>query len=497
MIIKKLNSLFHKHARVLFGIFAVIIIIAFMDFLTPGRGGCVDTDQGNAEVGSAFGKTVKVKDLRELSNKFYILGALQNNRVELDIQDLFWVYCRVRRAEQLGINISEKMVADVVKKLPAFQKNGKFDIALYDEFLKSKRISDSDVADAIRLSMLMDINYIRGLLAGNIEVTDGEIESFYRANNARFAVAVKVFSHDAFKKDVKAPADDVLKAMLKASPEKYIYPENIEAVVAEAAVAADADGAKKALAKLGAFRKAFNEAVAKEKNTAKYAGIFSSLAKANGLEVKNTGKAQSGDISGKFSAELVYFLKNIPANAKVAITPIAATAGNKNFAIALRTAYSAEKAKTFSEAKAELVKDYYASETRKLASVKAAEAVAAIKKLDKKAWYDEFKKLGNLLSFAPDHKPKDVKEASLLGTVAPALTALGSGDISPAIDGSNSTMIVYIIKRVPANMAELSSMRDYLRWQLFSAKAEAAFGEYIESIMKNCSCKVGSENSAQ
>ena len=63
-------------------------------------------------------------------------------------------------ASLFDIDISEKMVADVVKKLPAFQKNGKFDIALYDEFLKSKRISDSDVADAIRLSMLMDIQVL-------------------------------------------------------------------------------------------------------------------------------------------------------------------------------------------------------------------------------------------------------------------------------------------------------------------------------------------------
>ena len=493
MIIKKLNSLFHKHARILFGIFAVIIIIAFMDFLTPGRGGCTDTDQSNAEVGSAFGKSVKVKDLREISNKFSVLGALQNSRADLDIQDLFWVFCRVKRAEQIGIKVSDKMVADVVKKLPAFQKNGKFDIALYKEFLKNKRVSDSDVAEAVCMSMLMDINLIRGLMAGNLEVTDGEIEAFYRANNASFAVAVKSFAHDAFKKDVKAPTDDALKAMLKAAPGKYIYPENIEAVVAEAVVSADADGAKKALAKLGAFRKAFNEAVAKEKNAGKYAGIFSSLAKANGLEVKNTGKTQSGDISTKFSAELAYFLKNIPADSKAAVTPIAATAGNKNFAIAFRTAYSAEKNKTFAEAKADLVKDYYAAETRKIAAVKAAEAAAAIKKLDKKLWYDEFKKLGNLRIFAPDHKPKDVNEAALLGTIAPALTTLGSGDISSAIDGANSTMVVYVIKRVPANMAELASRRDYIRWQLLSAKAEAAFGEYIESIMKNCNCKVGRE----
>ena len=35
MIIKKLNSTFHKHNRWLFGAFTIVIIITFLGFLTP------------------------------------------------------------------------------------------------------------------------------------------------------------------------------------------------------------------------------------------------------------------------------------------------------------------------------------------------------------------------------------------------------------------------------------------------------------------------------
>ena len=56
MIIKKLNSMFHKHSRWLFGIFAVIIIIAFMDFLTPGAGGCNSNDPSDLQIGSINGE---------------------------------------------------------------------------------------------------------------------------------------------------------------------------------------------------------------------------------------------------------------------------------------------------------------------------------------------------------------------------------------------------------------------------------------------------------
>ena len=40
MIIKKLNTMFHKHSRWLFGGFTIVIIISFMGFLTPGQFGC-------------------------------------------------------------------------------------------------------------------------------------------------------------------------------------------------------------------------------------------------------------------------------------------------------------------------------------------------------------------------------------------------------------------------------------------------------------------------
>ena len=40
MIIKNLNSMFHKHSRWLFGGFTIVIIISFMGFLTPGQFGC-------------------------------------------------------------------------------------------------------------------------------------------------------------------------------------------------------------------------------------------------------------------------------------------------------------------------------------------------------------------------------------------------------------------------------------------------------------------------
>ena len=36
MIIKKLNSVFHRHSRWLFGLFTIVIIVSFIGFMVPG-----------------------------------------------------------------------------------------------------------------------------------------------------------------------------------------------------------------------------------------------------------------------------------------------------------------------------------------------------------------------------------------------------------------------------------------------------------------------------
>ena len=59
MIIKKLNTMFHKHSRWLFGAFTIVIIVSFMGFLTPGQFGLdMFSDPANTRVGTAFGEPV-------------------------------------------------------------------------------------------------------------------------------------------------------------------------------------------------------------------------------------------------------------------------------------------------------------------------------------------------------------------------------------------------------------------------------------------------------
>ena len=95
MIIKKINTMFHKHSRWLFGAFTIVIIVSFMGFLTPGQFGLdMFSDPANTRVGTAFGEPVTYGDL--------ITEAERLQSLSLAVASLvlsFWSVSCIRKGE--------------------------------------------------------------------------------------------------------------------------------------------------------------------------------------------------------------------------------------------------------------------------------------------------------------------------------------------------------------------------------------------------------------
>lgn len=84
MIIKKLNTMFHKHSRWLFGGFTIVIIISFMGFLTPGQFGCDGFGSGSGmTVGTAFGEKVTLGDLEQIRRENDVLARAEIGRAHV------------------------------------------------------------------------------------------------------------------------------------------------------------------------------------------------------------------------------------------------------------------------------------------------------------------------------------------------------------------------------------------------------------------------------
>ena len=232
MIIKKLNTMFHKHSRVLFAVFTVIIIIAFMDFLTPQRGGCDSFGGGNSHVGVAFGKKVSIADLQEFGRVFSIYFEVFEGRpVDWDYEQLFHGYCMSVKAEKLGVSVSDGEVTDFIRSLPVFLSDGKFDVDKYrkmTENLQRRGIDEDDLAEAVRLRLVFA--KLNELLAGQVVVTPSEVETLYRTRNTKIQIAAAVYSAASV---TAKPTKEQLEAFFHANLPRCRIKRRVAAAVVE------------------------------------------------------------------------------------------------------------------------------------------------------------------------------------------------------------------------------------------------------------------------
>lgn len=232
MIIKKLNTMFHKHSRVLFGAFTLIIIVAFMDFLTPGKMGCDGVGSDGALVGRAYGRKVTINDLQELNRRISLFNEfVTGHRGELEAEQLFYLFCLNVKAEKDGLYVSDQEVADFMRTCPKFFTDGKFDQKKYQQLIADlgrRGIADDELVESVRQQLLLA--KLRDQLADHIVVTPSEVETLYRTGNTKLQVAAAAYTADS----VTAKPDKAqLEAFFKANMARYRIPRRIAALVVE------------------------------------------------------------------------------------------------------------------------------------------------------------------------------------------------------------------------------------------------------------------------
>ena len=91
MVIRRMNNVLVKHNKILFGLFSIIIIVAFVWFFTPGVDGSMffgGPASDNSIVARAAGKELTLKEYRNAMKKQAIVLALSYNTTPAAFQDL-------------------------------------------------------------------------------------------------------------------------------------------------------------------------------------------------------------------------------------------------------------------------------------------------------------------------------------------------------------------------------------------------------------------------
>jgi len=525
MIIKKLNSICHKHSRVLWGIITVIIIIAFVGFFTPGQFGFGDFGPDGIRVGTAYGKKVTYGDLRVLANQLQILSF--GRRADFTERQLFDYYCQLRKAESMGLAVSDKEVAAVLRQVPEFQDNGKFSMAKYRDLLKRFRVEEAEFNAAFRNQILL--NKLRLSVVSGITVTPGEIQEMYRQMNTGYQVSVATFPASKFLAGVKIDAAGT-KTFFDRNRDRYLVPGSFEALVVsfpssacakEAAKMATTDALEKYyransskfvdkdgkaltyaaaeknvrsefvkaasldLARRAAYKFAtdiyepLHEAAAAQRE-----GLFLAAAAKSKFAVVRTGKvnfdaASAGTLK---SRQLVVDLASTPAGR---LAP--ETSDEQGAYIGFVIRRTEPRRAEFAEVSKKVQSDY-SMELAKKAALDAASKAQASLMAEKSvpARIKAFKALKNCSFKSITFKPSDEKLDQENAVAAMSALQLAPGAVGKPLADGNGAALVLLEKRIPADMANFAKDKERYVFGCRMAKYQQAEQKLMYDIASQC-----------
>lgn len=215
-----MNSVFARHGRVLFGLITIVIIIAFMDFFTPGGFGTVFSRWGSGSYyGEIFGESVSRNELIEKADRDLIINdviyniGLNNypaaNRVEANA---FGSLCYLAAAKRRGITASDKEIYNFISERAKFldPKTKKFDKKLLTNYidgeLKSNGFSAADLDLAVREYLIN--SKLLDELQDSVVVTSDEVKEFYRLLNEKYYVSYASFDKAQYISKIKVTAGE-------------------------------------------------------------------------------------------------------------------------------------------------------------------------------------------------------------------------------------------------------------------------------------------------
>ena len=474
MIIKKLNAVFHKHSRILFGIFTLIIIIAFMDFLTPGRGGCDGSNNGGQTVGEVYGKKVSYNDLQEFYRKYaYSVGRMDR---EMDWPTMFFLYCLNARADQLGIHVSDDEVAAEIAKMPQCQLNGRYDQGKYREYLKRLGCSEEDFVESVRLGL--KLKKLSEYVASQVVVTPGEIESAWRDAKTELHFIEASFDN------VDAPKRETLKKFFEAHRADYC--------LAKAAVF-PFDPRNPTAAERSAydFRLEVNKAEPKDREAR-----FDAVAKAKKIKFLPPMWIEKDDfmVGGELAPTLVahVFRGRQNPDSQKPLTGVITERFTRSCYVGCLVSTAGRD--EFAELEPKL-KERWRLEQALLMAKREADALMRERNLAARgSKFAALTKLPGVKVRIDKNKPLVFTREKNAAMFARAdLTRLRVGDVV-AVPTPNGASIYRLIKRVPPRVAMTAADRKKYGDSCREEKEEAAWRAFVEDVMSNCKFYANGQN---
>jgi peptidyl-prolyl cis-trans isomerase D len=230
MIISSMNRFFTKHGRVTFFIIAAIVIVTFVLFMTGQSVFSLFSERYSSPGDTVIlGRSVSRNEISSVIDNMLIQQAINSENATLGrvdyqaaqdagIRTMLLIYA----AQDAGLAVGDKEVAEAIEKATAFQKDGKFDKAKYEKFIKEqlklRHFTKHDLDEAVRKQLLVE-KFTKSV-TDNVVCSEDEIKDAFFRDNTKAKVETVEFKFKDYLKEVKVK-DSEAKSYFESNKDKY------------------------------------------------------------------------------------------------------------------------------------------------------------------------------------------------------------------------------------------------------------------------------------
>src|SRR5438045_955970 len=142
-----------------------------------------------------------------------LAGGSGLNQNQVAVQFIINLLVLRHEAGRLGLRPDGSEIADVVRKLPAFQSESGFDMNKFSEFVRNALgpmgLGEEHIEQLVRDELCL--NEIKRLLAAGISISKGELDENFQRGYDKFYVNVIRFHSADFDKEITVKDEDVQK----------------------------------------------------------------------------------------------------------------------------------------------------------------------------------------------------------------------------------------------------------------------------------------------
>jgi hypothetical protein len=393
-------------------------------------------------------------------------------------------------AERLGLRASASEVADVVRKLPAFQGDSGFDINKFNDLVQNGLaplgLAEEHIEQLVRDQICL--NEIQKLLATGVSFPKSELDENFQRGYDKLYVSVIRFRSGDFDKDIKINDEDIQKyyeahkAELKTDEKRKV--EFVQLTLSEEEKKLAGKERIEALQKLADRATDFTQTLLEK------GADFKQAAAKSQLPAHETGEFTAAEpdpqlkVDPKLGATVFKLSAQEPNSDPVQVAD--------GFYILHLTGTTEVRPLTLEEAKPKIVDALKKARARELVSTKGAELVQQLREAKKSGQPLEgvIQKAGvkpeKLAAFSliqeeqPESDGKDQKnQTSELPAVKDAVALLNPDDVSDFVPSGTDGFIAILEKREPLADANAGEKRAAFEKRVLENKERIVLVEWL------------------